>query len=140
MKKNIIAVTMEWLEMTHKVLELKRIPPAEVQDVFKRTYEVLCYYSKDELIPKSVSKLLLEMDDFLYFASMITDNEFDDDPYLYQAICTVAESLKDGFFKSEYECEYPLLKLTNISEKSLVFDFENGRIEDLVPTKSLISI
>ena len=69
-----------------------------IRELFKRSYEVLDFYHKDALVPKEVSELLLEMDGFLYFASLITDKEFDDNPYLYQAVHSLAEALKNGFF------------------------------------------
>ena len=131
-KNNILEITKEWIGMTHKVLDLKRIPSVEIRDILKNTYEVLNYYHKDEAVPKTVCKMLLEMDDFLYFASMITDKEFNDDPYLYQAIFSIVESLKIGFFKGEYECEYPILKMNNADKSTVVFDLQNGHIEDLL--------
>lgn len=131
-KNNITAITKEWIGMTHKVLDLKRIPSTEIRDILKNTYEILNYYNKDEAIPKVVCEMLLEMDEFLYFASMIIDKEFNDDPYLYQAIYSIAESLKIGFFKGEYECEYPVLKMNDANKNTVVFDFQNGHIEDLL--------
>ena len=130
-KDSITAITKEWSKMTYNVLDLKRIPSIEIRDLLRNTYDVLNYYHKDELIPKAVSEMLLEMDGFLYFASMITDKEFDDDPYLYQAIHSIAESLKTGFFKGEYECKYPVLKVNNTKEKPYILDLQNGYIEDL---------
>ena len=40
-----------------------------MQKLFRKTYEVLDVYSKDELVPKSISKLLLEMNDFAWWIS-----------------------------------------------------------------------
>ena len=76
--------------------------------------------------------MLLEMDSFLYFASMITDKEFDDDPYLYQATHSIAQALKKGFFNGEYECEYPVLKIINADKNIAAFDLQNGYLEDLL--------
>lgn len=130
-KNNITAITKKWIEMTHRVLDLKRIPSIEIRDVLKNTYEVLNCYHKDEYVPKSLCEMLLEMNEFLYFASMITDKEFDDDPYLYQAIYSIAKSLKSGFLNGKYECEYPILKMNNADKKTVAFDLQNGYIEDL---------
>lgn len=132
MKEKISAVTNEWIQMTHKVLHLKRIPTTEIRNLLKDTYEILTFYHKQEIVPKTVCEMLLEMDSFFYFASMITDKEFDDNPYLYQAIYSIADSLKTDFFKGEYECEYPLLKIKINDEKSVIFDLQNGYIEDLL--------
>ena len=130
--ENIRNVTDEWIGMTHKVLALKRIPSLDIRELFKRSYEVLDFYHKDALVPKEVSELLLEMDGFLYFASLITDKEFDDNPYLYQAVHSLAEALKIGFFAGVYECKYPILKVINSEDKLLIFDFEKSYVEDLI--------
>ena len=132
MKEKISAVTNEWIQMTHKVLHLKRIPTTEIRNLLKDTYEILTFYHKQEIVPKTVCEMLLEMDGFLYFASMITDKEFDDDPYLYQAIHCIVKALKTGFFNGEYECEYPVLKINRVDKGTVTFDLQNGYIVDLL--------
>ncbi len=133
MERDIITkITNDWVLMTLSTLDLKRIPSIEIRDLFKRSYEVLYYYHKDTVVPKGVSRMLLEMDGFLYFASMITDKEFDDNPYLYQAVHSIADALKLGFFQGEYECAYPVLKVHDDEYNSHILDLENGYIEDLI--------
>ena len=133
MKKEMITqITSDWIQMTHRVLDLKRIPSTEIRDLFRRSYEVLYAYHKEDLIPKELSEMLLGMDGFLYFASLITDKEFDDNPYLYQAVHSIAEALKIGFFEGHYEKEYPLLQAFDPKEKPCVVDLENGYVEDLI--------
>ena len=118
--------------MTHRVLDLKRIPSIEIRELFRKSYEVLDCYHKEMLVPKELAEMLLEMDGFLYFAALITDKEFDDDPYLYQAVHSVAEALKKGFFEGKYECKPPLLKVINSDDKICTIDLENGYIEELI--------
>ena len=133
MKREMITKnTADWIQMTHQVLDLKRIPSIEIQDLFRRTYEVLNHYHKEDMIPKELGEMLLEMDGFLYFAALITDKEFDDNPYLYQAVHSIAEALKAGFFEGQYEKEYPLLKVFDPKENPCVVDLENGYLEDLL--------
>ena len=131
-RETITQITADWIQMTHRVLDLKRIPSIEIRDLFRRTYEVLNHYHKEDLTPKELSKMLLEMEGFLYFASLITDKEFDDDPYLYQAVHSITEALKTGFFEGHYEKEYPLLQVFDDYEKACVVDLENGYVEDLL--------
>lgn len=131
-QETITQITAEWIQMTYRTLDLKRIPSLELRDLFKRTYEVLHTYHRQELVPKEMCEMLLEMDGFFYFASMITDKEFDDDPSFYQAAHAIGEALKTGFFESRYECEYPLLMVQpDEKEKPHTLDLENGFIEDL---------
>ena len=131
-RETITQITKNWIQMTHQVLDLKRIPSIEIRDLLRRTYEVLNHYHKEECAPKAVAEMLLEMDGFLYFASLITDKEFDDNPYLYQAVHSIAEALKAGFFEGHYEKEYPLLKVFDPKENPCVVDLENGYLEDLI--------
>lgn len=130
-RETITQITADWIQMTHRVLDLKRIPSIEIRDLLRKTYEVLNHYHKEDMIPKELGEMLLEMDGFLYFAALITDKEFDDNPYLYQAVHSIAEALKAGFFEGHYEKEYPLLQIFDLEEKSHVINLENGYIEDL---------
>ena len=53
--------------MSDAVIALDEIEFTEEQGLFRETYEILDVYSKDELVPKSISKLLLEMSDFAWW-------------------------------------------------------------------------
>ena len=77
------------------------------------------------MIPKELGEMLLEMDGFLYFASMIGDKEFDDNPYLYQAVHSIAEALKNGFFEGRYEKEYPILLADDANEKPYALELRS---------------
>ena len=129
--ENIKSVADKWVDMTYKTLDLKRIPSIEIKDVFRESYAILSRYYNEALIPKEVARLLLEMDGFLYFASMISEKEFEDDPAFYQAVHSVAEALKTGFFSGTYECAYPKLKVTSAEGNIQILDLESGCIEDL---------
>ena len=131
-EKVLIQLTTQWSRMTGLVLELRKIPSAELQRLLKETYRVLRFYCEDNLVPKEISKILLEMDEFLYFASLFEKKEVEIDFYFYQVMHMIVEILKEGFFKGKYECEYPILKTSDLSNNSLVLDFENGHIEDLL--------
>lgn len=131
-EKVLIQLTTQWSRMTGLVLELRKIPSAELQRLLKETYRVLRFYCEDNLVPKEISKILLEMDEFLYFASLFEKKEVEIDFYFYQVMHMIVETLKEGFFKGKYECEYPILKMSELSNNSLVLDFENGHIEDLL--------
>lgn len=131
MVNGITAVTNEWIKMTHKTLDLKRIPSIEIRDALRKTYDVLIYYHKDEVVPKALCKMLSKMDEFLYFASMIDEKEFNGDPNLYWVIHSISKSMKIGFFEGKYESEYPILKIKKADKNIVDFDLQNGYIEDL---------
>ena len=131
-EKVLIQLTTQWSRMTGLVLEMRKNPSAGLQRLLKETYRVLRFYCEDNLVPKEISKILLEMDEFLYFASLFEKKEVEIDFYFYQVMDMIVETLKEGFFKGKYECEYPILKMSELSNNSLVLDFENGHIEDLL--------
>ena len=71
----INVIVDEWCEMTNIVLDLKELSFSKIQNLLKETYEILTEYHKEKLIPKEISKLLLEVDSFLYFTSLMEENE-----------------------------------------------------------------
>ena len=131
-KNSITAITEEWIKLTYRVLDLHRIPSSEIRDALKRTYQVLYCYHKEDAVPKAVCKMIIEMDEFLYFASMINENELDDDPCFYQAIHSIGEALRAGFFDGKYKSAYPVLRVLDENDCEQEIDLEHGCIEDLI--------
>lgn len=65
--KQIDSLIHEWDALTDAVVARNEIEYTEVQRLFRETYAILDVYSKDELVPKSIIKLLLEMNDFAWW-------------------------------------------------------------------------
>ncbi len=95
-----------------------------MQNLLKETYQTLITFHKDELIPKEISKLLLEMDNFLYFTSLMENKEVGIDFYNYQYISSIVTALKKGFFEADYTCDFPKLKIKDSNENEVLIDFE----------------
>ena len=57
---SIIDAAKAWFDLTHVVLDLKKIPAPQLQNILKDTYEILYFYHRQDCAPKMVSKLLLE--------------------------------------------------------------------------------
>ena len=128
MKQDVLLqLTEQWGQMTQLVLDLKRIPSEQLQSLLKETYKILSLYCKDNLVPKDVCKILLEMDAFLYFASIVEGKEVEINFHFYQAIHMMVEALKEGFFRGKYECDYPMLMFHDATGNSHVLDLENTR-------------
>lgn len=120
----IVQLTKTWETMTHTVLDLKKFSLLEMQTLLKDTYKTLILFHKDELVPKEISKLLLEMDNFLYFTSLMENKEVGIDFYNYQYIFSIVAALKKGFFKADYTCDFPELKLDNSDNIEILINFE----------------
>ena len=107
----IYKVIGDWQQKTHTVLDLKEISLESMEKLLCDTYILLTEYQNERLVPKVIIKLFSEMDDFLYFASLMEEIEVENDFYHYQEIYDVVEKLKDGFFDPEYDLDFPLLQV-----------------------------
>lgn len=126
---SIIDTAKAWSDLTHVALGLKKIPAIQIQNVLKKTYEILFFYHRQECAPKLVSKLLLEMDEFLYFVSLMENCEVEKDFYYYQAVFCIAKALKQGYFLGQYDCAFPMLKFLDPTDETKIIDLENGKTE-----------
>ena len=114
----------QWKEMTYAVLNLKKISLSEMQELLKETYKLLIKFHKQEVIPKELCKLLLEMDGFLYFSSLMEDKEVGIAFYHYQTVSLIVDAFKKGFFNGEYICSYPELEIIDAKKNTIIIDFE----------------
>ena len=117
-------ITSRWETMTYTVLDIERFPLLEMQNLLKDTYQVLIKYHENNFIPKEISKILLKMDGFLYFTSLMENKEVGIDFYHYQYISSIVTALKKGFFEAEYDCDFPQLKILHADKNEVVIDFE----------------
>ena len=125
---SIMDTAEAWVHLTDVVLDLKKIPLAQLQSVLKDTYEILYFYHRQDVAPKTVSKLLLGMDAFLYFASLMEDYEVNKGFYDYQTVFCIAKALKQGYFLGKYDCAFPVLKFLDPTDEPVVLNLENGKI------------
>ena len=130
-KENLTKLACRWRDMIGRALELKTIPSDRLQRLLRDTYEALHYYEQD-LVPRQISKVLLEMEAFLYFASVMEDNEMGENFYFYQAIYGVVKALEEGFLNGGYVCVFPVLKVEDPRGNLHFLDLENGRLEELL--------
>ena len=124
-------IAREWDELTHTVLDLDKFALAEVQSLLKDTYTVLTVFHKEQFIPKGISKILLNMDEFLYFTSLMEEKEVGLDFYQYQLISSIVSTLKTGFFGAKYEYEFPRLKVKQGETDVFIFDFGKDNLKDI---------
>ncbi len=128
----ITKIIQDWQDVTGIVVSLKELPVKKVEKLLKETYFVMNTFHKDELIPKELGELFLEIEEFLYFSSIMEENEMPTDYYRWQKIFTIVKSLEKGFFQGEYELPYPRLKMKDISGCELIIDFESNFLENLI--------
>lgn len=123
--ERITRVTEGWQEMTHKVLNIKDISPTDIENLLKETYMILTTYHKDTLIPKELTKLLLEIRDFNEISSAIEFAEKPSGYYHSLDVCVVVDALKTGFLEGKYVCEFPKLKIYDLNKNGHIIDLRD---------------
>lgn len=121
----------DWEQQTHNVLSLEEILVSDLQVLLKETYAVLLEYSKNELVPKTITKLFLEIEDFLSFAVMMEEHEKGIGYNDYQKIYAIVAALKKGFFSGDFNCDFPEIQIIDDADNVLTFNLENGSFKDL---------
>lgn len=113
----------QWGCMTMTVIDLRKLPVVDMQLLLHDTYMVLTQLHKDALLPKEVTKIFLQMEEYLYFASIMEDVEVPAGYYCHRLIYAIVKAFKDGFFNANYICTFPELQILD--------DFRNAHIINL---------
>ena len=125
----LVRLAEQWDDAASSVLALEPLPSDELWQLLGDTYRELTAVHKDAKIPKEIAKILLNAEEFLYFASVMEDNEMGPDFYHWQAIRILVDALKAGFFKGCYDYAYPKLKVTDPVDNDFLVDFESDCLE-----------
>lgn len=128
--KEITDITNQWTDTIHQVLALEEVSKTTVRQLLKETYRMLTDYHKLGFVPKEIIALFLEMEDFLYFTSIMEGVEKEENFYNWQENFCIIKALEKGFLEGEYECDFP--KLIIKSKKKLLVDFDSDTIEDYI--------
>ena len=122
----------EWQRLTTKVMDKKVIKTAEWRGAIDETYRILTAFCGVAFVPKEIAELIVSMDEFLWFATLIEGNEeypsFGMDTY--RQIHAAVFSLKSGFFDGEYPCPYPLLQVTDNDRRTEIWNREKEEPAD----------
>lgn len=100
--KRIEELTCDWHAITEKVIELNELDLSVLQELFRETYSVLDRFSHEKLVPKKISKLLLEMNDFGWWVM-----DLDETPLhgFYQEILSLTTALSKYFLTRDCDIE-----------------------------------
>ena len=128
--KELKQIAYNWKSMTDTVLDLEKFSLSEMQILLSDTYKALRTYHKENVAPKEVSNILLEMYEFLYFTSLMEEKEVGVNFYQYQYISSIVAALRKGFFEADYRCEFPELKILDKNNNEFMIKFENDIFEN----------
>ena len=128
--KELKQIAYNWKSMKDTVLDLEKFSLSEMQILLSDTYKALRTYHKENVAPKEVSNILLEMYEFLYFTSLMEEKEVGVNFYQYQYISSIVAALRKGFFEADYRCEFPELKILDKNNNEFIINFENDIFEN----------
>ena len=121
-----------WNELTRSVLSLEELSLKKVQEALTETYRILTRYHKEALVPKDISRLFLQMEEFLSFTAMMEEKEKTMGFYHWQEIHFIVSALKEGFFKGAYSYAFPQLEIVDITDRSYLINLQTDRLEQYV--------
>ena len=106
--KNITETADKWNELTSTVLHLKKFEISDMQAILKETYKILKVFHQEHTVPKEICRLLLCMEEFLYFSSMMEEKETPIDFFHYEAISCIVSAMNNGFFDGCFDPNKPV--------------------------------
>ena len=121
--KELELIAKKWDSMTTIALNLQELPLAQMQVLLCDTYRALTQFHKDSLVPKEITQILLNIEEYLYFASLMEETEVPAGYYCYRQLCLIVNAFKEGFFNAEYAYAFPQLQIFD--------DFQNAHIINL---------
>lgn len=121
--KRLESLARKWSYMTMLVLNLQELPIIDMQMLLRDTYKVLAQFHKDPLIPREITQIFLEMEEYLYFAALMEDIEVPTGYYCYRQVYIIVKALKEGFFNTVCVYTFPKLQFFD--------DFQNAHIINL---------
>ena len=121
--KKLETIAEHWDRMTTLTLNLQELALAEMQVLLCDTYRALTEFHKDPKVPKEIAKIFLNIEEYLYFAALMEENEVPNGYYCYRQLYCIAAALKEGFFNAKYPCAFPQLQFFD--------DFKNAHIINL---------
>ena len=95
-------ITRDWNFVTWDVIKLENPGIDRIRELFKDTYTLLDDLSKEKLVPKETSALLLEMNEFGWWLGNLPDTPLE---YLYQEIFSLICKLNKYFLTRDANTE-----------------------------------
>ena len=118
------SIAEKWDHMTMIVIDLQELPLAELQALLCDTYRVLTQFHKEPLVPKGISRILLNVEEYLYFASLMEEIEVSEGYYCHRQLYSIVKALKEGFFNAAYAYTFPHLQIFDDFKNAYVINLE----------------
>lgn len=118
----------QWKRLTAKAKNTEHILYLELLKAFKDTHKSFCSLNGMDLIPREACQVIMLMDEFTYYATMMDENYLGD---VCAGIYYLNYALKNKFFKGKYQSEFFLGPQPSKIEQ-YVLDIENISLEDFI--------
>lgn len=92
-------ITCQWHNQISKVMDTEVLDINEISQLLKETHETVMFYKSELMVPKNIVQLLLCIEQFLYFSSIMKE-ENDNEDFFYPIFFFI-EALKNGFFEDK---------------------------------------
>ena len=104
-----------WFDVTDSVIRFEKPSEETVGSLFKESYEILSQHRDDELVPKEISGLLIEMNNFGWWVSDLNETPWHN---RYQEIVSLVFDLKKYFLHGIGQQDAIEEAIANIYEQS----------------------
>lgn len=113
----IEALINDWHNFTFDVvIPFENCDFGKLQNLFRETYDVIEEFSKEELEPKQMSGLLLEMNDFGWWVADLDETPLHE---FYQEILSLIAALNKYFLSRDYDVETIISTIDKIAEGNI---------------------
>lgn len=103
MEFNFMKLSGQWHRLVEKAKHTEYISYDDLFEVFKATHMAFNSLSEMELVPRKACQILMLMDEFTYYSTMMDENYLGDIcPGLYY----LNYVLKSEFFRGDYQSEF----------------------------------
>ena len=130
MENRIENTIKEWDRINDTIRRVQKTKILELQNVLRITYKVLTELKDESLVPKNTCKLMLIMEEFLFYISAVAVAEELPICDHYQKLFSIIQEMENGFLNSNYQSTYPKFEIKGPSNQGIVFDFENDSLEE----------
>lgn len=123
-----------WEKMIGDICKTRKIEIPEAEKIFKDTYEALYVFHKDELVPKEILNIIMNMENYLYILSLVTlrDETSEEAYFEYNAFYNITSAIKEGFIEGRYKAVFPKLKVEDSEHNDRVLDLDSNFLEDFI--------
>ena len=122
-----------WEQYTWDTLNLDEVSYEEMEELLLKTYEIMYHYRYERVVSKEVCRMLLDIEDFIYFLSVIEENEKSvmGNSRMYQTLFTVIKDLERCFVTGDFACVYPVLRI-NLNDNIIDLKMDDPYLKRMI--------